>query len=374
MSGELKFCIFCGAPLEADMKTCAGCGQPVEGSGSPVEYLRGQAEQPQPTPVAPAAETPPMETPAKTPPVEPPPPPRPAQPPAPPKKSGFPVWAIVVIGIVLLCLCVGLVAGGVLLFTTLRDTTSNVDGGIPPLPDILETPIQVLIETPQVIATEVLEQVLPVQPTPDTAVIPPPMPSTELAQSLSEDTITENFSSNQYEWAEDRDNISEHGFANGRYFIRVFEPEYFAWTFIPTEFNPTTVRFEAQVESGFEQGTYGVICNYIDGDHFDFVEIDLDTRAYKFARETLEDTIPLTEQDWLDAIFLNNDPAAVNAIEVQCTTERIQLSINGNLENSVTLAQPAEPDGWVAIFAATWQNISAEGYVVYFDNLLATTR
>ncbi len=378
MPDELRFCKFCGAPLEADMKVCAGCGQSVEGSGSPLEYLRGQAQQPQPTPV----ETPPptpslLEPAAETPPVEPPPPPRrvqAAQPPAPPKKSGFPVWLIVVIGVVLLCLCAGLVVGGVALYSVLR-ADSNSDGGfVPPMIETLEAPMQALTELPQVIETTLPEAFPTLPPPPEAVATLPPMPTMELAQSLSEDTITENFSSNRYEWADERDAISEHGFADGRYYIRVFEPEYFAWTFIPTEFNPTTVRVEAQVESGFEQGTYGVICNYIDGDHFDFIEIDLDTRAYKFARETLQETIPLTDQDWLDARFLNSDPAAVNTIEVQCSADRIQLSINGNLENAVTLAQPAEPDGWVALFTATWQDVSTEGFVVYFDNLFATTR
>ncbi len=370
MPDELRFCKFCGAPLEADMKVCAGCGQSVEGSGSPMEYLRG-------TPDVPSAEPPAMETPAKPPAVEPPPPPPPPRPvqsaptPAPPKKSSFPVWLIVVIGVVLLCLCAGLVAGGVALFSFFRSNNSNIEGIVPPL---IEEPIQVLTEIPQVIATSLPEAIPTFLPTPEIAFTIPPMPTMEMAQSLSDDTITENFSSNQYEWAEDRDDISEHGFANGRYFIRVFEPEYFAWTFIPTEFNPTTVRFEAQVESGFEQGTYGLICNYVDSDHFDFVEIDLDTRSYKFARETIEETVPLTEENWRDARYLNSDPAAVNIIEVQCTAERIQLSINGNLENAVTLAQPAEPDGWVAIFTATWQNVSGDGFVVYFDNLFATTR
>ncbi len=73
MPDELRFCKFCGAPLEADMKVCAGCGQSVEGSGSPMEYLRG-------TPDVPSAEPPAMETPAKPPAVEPPPPPPPPRP------------------------------------------------------------------------------------------------------------------------------------------------------------------------------------------------------------------------------------------------------------------------------------------------------
>ena len=86
MVNDLKFCQFCGAPLEADMKVCAGCGQPVGGSGSPVEYLQSTPE-PAPSPTPPAA--PPLETTGEPPltkeeKVTPPPPPAYTPPAAPP--------------------------------------------------------------------------------------------------------------------------------------------------------------------------------------------------------------------------------------------------------------------------------------------------
>lgn len=380
MLDNLKFCQFCGAPLEPEMKVCAGCGQPVGGIGSPMEYVEGTSEtaasspQPETLPEEAAVEPPAQERPTS------PPPPPPASPlPQPPGGSGkrtFPTWLIVVLILVVLCCCLTFVIGGIALVRIVNeaDTSQNeVFPGIVEtfLPfDATEPPIIVQTEPVQLIETEPAP--LPTSTSEATlAVIPtlPPQPVT--GQSLSEDTLIDDFSTNQFEWAEESDDISVHGFRDGRYFIQVLQPEYFAWSFIPTDFNPTYIRFNAQVEGNVSDGTFGVMCNFQDSSNYDFVEIDLDTRSYQIGREQNDEFTPHTSSDWVDAFYLQDDPYAVNQIAVYCTTDTIQLEINNNLEAEINFI-PAEPDGWVALYAASWDTLSSSGFTVYFDDLLAT--
>lgn len=377
MVNNLKFCQFCGAPLEADMKVCAGCGQPVGGSGSPIEYLEGtpQPAQSDVPPLVPDGEPPAFE---EVPPVPPPPPPAYSPPPPPPARSKFPVWLIVVLVLVALCCCLSVIIGGIALFRFANDANTSEDGIIPPMvetfvpfdatqdiPFVATQPVEMLETALAPLATLVPEATLAVNPTLPVEPV--------IGQNLSEDTLTDDFSSNLFGWAEEADDISVHGFRDGRYFIQVLQPEYFAWSFIPTDFNPTFVRFKVQVEGNVSEGTFGVMCNFQDSSNYDFVEIDLDTRSIQIGRQQNDEFIPLTSEDWVDAFYLQNDPYAVNQIEVRCTTDTIRLNINDNLEAEVSFI-PAEADGWVALYAASWDTLSPSGFTVYFDDLLATIK
>lgn len=380
MLDNLKFCQFCGAPLEADMKVCAGCGQPVGGTGSPMEYVEGISEtaasapQPETLTEEPLVEPPVQEHPAS--PSPPPPPSTLPQPSAGSGKSKFPTWLIVVLILVVLCCCLTFVVGGIALFRFVNEANISENGVIPP---IVETFVPFnATDDSFLMATQPFEQLetalaplATLVPEATLAVIPPVPTQPGIGQSLSEDTLTDDFSSNQFEWAEEADNISVHGFRDGKYFIQVLQPEYFAWSFIPTDFNPTFIRFNAQIEGNVSEGTFGVMCNFQDSDNYDFVEIDLDTRSYQIGREQNDEFTPHTSSDWMDAFYLQEDPYAVNQIAVYCTTETIRLEINNNFEAEVNFT-PAEPDGWVALYAASWDTLSSSGFTVYFDDLLAT--
>lgn len=380
MLDNLKFCQFCGAPLEADMKVCAGCGQPVGGTGSPMEYVEGISEtaasapQPETLTEEPLVEPPVQEHPAS--PSPPPPPSTLPQPSAGIGKSKFPTWLIVVLILVVLCCCLTFVVGGIALFRFVNEANISENGVIPP---IVETFVPFnATDDSFLMATQPFEQLetalaplATLVPEATLAVIPPVPTQPGIGQSLSEDTLTDDFSSNQFEWAEEADNISVHGFRDGKYFIQVLQPEYFAWSFIPTDFNPTFIRFNAQIEGNVSEGTFGVMCNFQDSDNYDFVEIDLDTRSYQIGREQNDEFTPHTSSDWMDAFYLQEDPYAVNQIAVYCTTETIRLEINNNFEAEVNFT-PAEPDGWVALYATSWDTLSSSGFTVYFDDLLAT--
>ena len=383
MIENLKFCQFCGAPLEADMKVCAGCGQAVGGTGSPMEYVEGTSEtaasSPQPETLP--EEEPPVEPPTQERPASPPPPPPAAplpQPPAGSGKSKFPTWLIVVLVLVVLCCCLTFVIGGIALFRFVNETNTSQNGVIPP---IVETFVPFnATDDPFQVATQPFEQLetalaplATLVPQATLAVVPPVPTQPGIGQSLSEDTLIDDFSSNLFEWAEEADDISVHGFSEGRYFIQILQPEYFAWSFIPTDFNPTLIRFNAQIQDNADEGTYGVMCNFQDSSNYHYVEIDLDTRTYQIGKEENDEFFPLTSSNWVDAFYLKDNPYDVNQISIRCTTETIRLEINGNLEAEVNFT-PAEPDGWVALFASTWDTLSADGFTVYFDDLYATTR
>lgn len=372
MLNDLKFCQFCGAPLEADMKVCAGCGQPVGGTGSPLEYLQGTPEPARPaTPLEPqparADENPFLTEEVKA--APPPPPPATTPPPPAAGKKKFPTWAIIVIVLVVVCCCLTFIIGGVALFQVINQSNVSTDDIVPSIFETLEVPLL----TPELIQPQETESVNLPPPTPEPPLIPTSPPPPTVGQSLTEDTLIDDFSSNQFEWAEEADDISVHGFRDGRYFIQVLQPEYFAWSFIPTDFNPTTVRFNVQIAGSASEGTFGVMCNFQDSSNYHYVEIDLDTRAFQIGQEQNDQSYPLTSTDWVDAFYLQDDPYAVNQVSVYCTTDTIRLEINGNLEAEVSFI-PAEPDGWVALYAASWDTLSPGGFTVYFDDLYATTR
>ncbi|GIV63357.1 MAG: zinc ribbon domain-containing protein [Chloroflexota bacterium] len=383
MINDLKFCQFCGAPLEADMKVCAGCGQPVGGSGSPTEYLQSSPETPATPSTPPASFNEPAtaEPPAEETPASPPPPPPAATFSPPPSGSGknkFPTWLIVVLVLAVLCCCLTFVIGIIAFFRFANDANISEDGGIPPIVETL-VPFNAT-EDPLFVGTQPVERLetalaplATLIPEATLAVNPPVTEEPAMGQSLTEDTLMEDFSSNLFEWAEEADDISIHGFRDGRYFIQVLQPEYFAWSFIPTDFNPTFLRFNAQIEGNASEGTFGVMCNFKDSSNYDYVEIDLDTRSYQIGREQNDEFTPFTSSDWVDAFYLKDDPYAVNQIAVHCTTDTIRLEINGNLEADINFI-PAEPDGWVALYAASWDNLSPTGFTVYFDDLMATIK
>lgn len=288
------------------------------------------------------------------------------------------MWLIVVLVLVALCCCLSVIIGGIALFRFANNANISEDGIIPPMvetfvpfdatqdiPFVATQPVDLLETALAPLATLVPESTLAVNPTLPVEPV--------IGQNLSEDTLTDDFSSNLFGWAEEADDISVHGFRDGRYFIQVLQPEYFAWSFIPSDFNPTFVRFKVQVEGNASEGTFGVMCNFQDSSNYDFVEIDLDTRSIQIGRQQYDEFIPLTSEDWVDAFYLQNDPYAVNQIEVRCTTDTIRLKINDNLEAEVSFI-PAEADGWVALYAASWDTLSPSGFTVYFDDLFATIR
>jgi len=384
MSDSLRFCQFCGAPLEADMKVCAGCGQPVGGSGSPMEYAQGSSEAsapsgtPPPTPAEPGPTGFPSQKGANFPP-----PPPPAgsfsQPSAGSRKGKFPIWSIVVLVLVVLCgCCLLFVIGGFALFRNAA-TSENQD-----IPSIVETfiPFNATDES-FFAATQPFDRsdTAPaplVTPTPGATQTASPSSPTQpvIRQNLSKDTLTDDFSSNLFGWAEESDDISVHGFRDGRYFIRVLQPEYMAWSFIPTDFNPTFLRFTAQIQGDSSEGTFGVMCNFQDSDNYDFVEINPEARTFLIGRymSNEEFSISPSYTNWIDSLYLKEDPYAVNQIAVHCTTDTIQLEINGGLEGVKRFDFPAKEGGSVALFAFSLGNLSPSGFTVYFDDLLATTR
>lgn len=367
MTQDIKFCRFCGAPLEPDMKKCEGCGQPVEGSGSPVEYMRSEPEPALPA-TQPEAPTPPPVEPA---PISPPPSRSPVQPTAQPaKKGGFPVWAIIALVVVFLCLCVSVIIGVVAARNFL---TTRGPAMVATLTDELVVTMPVVVEQFETAAATFQEQ--EAQQTPEPVIVEQPTlampPATETAgQSRTDNTLTDDFSSNRFEWLVDMDEISRQDVENGGYYIHVLEDLYIVWASLPVDFFPTTIEFDAQVEGDVNGGTYGVLCHMQDRDNYHYVEIDLSDYTYRFGVYQNDEDTALLEEGWGDASYLNTNRNAVNRIMVSCDPDLISLFINNQLERQVSL-DPFANAGTMALFASTWDGLGDSGYKVIFDNLYA---
>ena len=58
------------------------------------------------------------------------------------------------------------------------------------------------------------------------------------------------------------------------------EADYVAWAYLPVDFTPQAVEFDAALAPGFEQGAYGVLCHYQDQDNYHYVAIDPVNQEY----------------------------------------------------------------------------------------------
>lgn len=360
MTENSNFCEYCGSPLASGANFCESCGQQVK---------KVQGEQPAPV------QSPPSPTPVPQQVVRPTPVPRSTQPPsyppipplAPPKRrSVLPV--ILGLGGCGLFLCIGLIFVAGLLISRSRSTIDNVSQIVPEKPVIIpEEPEQDFSPTEFVESTEA--------PNPtdieasEQVEVPAAVWSEAIGQQLTDTYFSDDFSTAAFEWASGQDDISFWGIEDGHYTLHLFEPDYTAWAYLPVNFNPTSIGFEALVQPGFDQGAYGVICYYQDEENYHFVSIDPLYKDYSIGYVVNDEYGTLLEDTWMSSAALNDSPYSVNTILVVCDPDMITLFINNELEAQAALSTWSS--GEVALFGETWTDTPSEGFKVFFDNLTA---
>ena len=164
-------------------------------------------------------------------------------------------------------------------------------------------------------------------------------------------------------------------YENQEYSFEITETDYVDWTYVPTQFYPSTIQFDVHARPGPVDGSFGVNCRYQDEDNHYYVEIDLGYQDAIFAMFKDGEFVPLTEQNdeglyWQKLANLNSPPDTVNTIKVTCTKDSITLWVNGQFEYEVPVSDPFEQPGDMALFLYTYEDATS-GYKVYFDNVLA---
>jgi hypothetical protein len=382
MSEVTNFCQFCGAPLASGASNCEACGRAVK-------QVAAQAPSGATMFTPPPASTPPAST---TPPAQlytPPPaqPRRPVQqaavrssagsrPPAQKKNSALPI----VVGVIgcLVVLCTGVLVVGAIFFINNRNvsTISDIPQVIAPQ-DNGDNPADAggdaLVPTEIPIPTFAPLPTDAEQPA-DAAPQAPPASfdgnwSPDVGQELTDSTLSENFANNQFGWAEVDDETRSWSFQDQRYQVHLTETEYVVWAYLPVDFTPRGVEFDAALVPGFEQGAFGVLCHYQDENNYHYVALDVVNQEYAIGKYVDNEDTMLMSDWWMPAQHLQDSANAVNRVRVDCLPDKISLYINGQLETDVPIEQAAP--GRTALYAETWEDMPPEGLMVQFDNLFA---
>lgn len=392
MTDQPKFCEFCRAPLPENANFCESCGQKVR----KVEPVEPAAPDPAPEPVddlalitsqapppAPEPEPAPayksmtadeieaafMPPPASVPPPQPPPPSSFPPPPAPPQaRSKLPI----ILGVAgcLTILCIAAVIVAVVLFARKSASNSEIPARIT---QIVVMPAEPTKSLPPTIVPQPTEPQPVEQPTgAPTAVLQAPGDDgwpLSIGQSLSESAFSDDFSSAKYDWANVDDETRFWGIQNERYTLHLKVPDHTIWAYLPVEFKPNTVGFDAAVQTGFEQGAYGVMCHYQDKENYHFVSIDPYNNEYSIGYTKNGEFISLMQEMWLEAKNLKEEAHAVNHIDVVCDLDMITLFVNNELEAMTDTTDAKAGD--IAIYGETWEETPADGFKVLIDNLYA---
>ena len=361
------FCESCGAKLDSGANFCESCGHPVK-------KLRTE-DTVSPEPLPPMPPPAPARTQAYEPPLTYNPPPAAA----PTNKKTLPIILGVVgcLGIV----CIGLVVLGSVLFFRNAAAVEETPQVLQVAPTQVRQPtLPVAQPTLAPLATQALastEAAAPTQPSLPTAVSQPTQAEVQFAvwpadieQSSTDGYFSDNFSDNGYDWAEAENSDRIWGFEDGHYGFHLFEPDYSIWAYLPIEFTPNTIGFDAAVQPGFEQGGYGVLCHYQDEDNFYFVSVDPWNREYSIGYVLNGEYETLMNEMWMPSQYLNQSAHAVNSLMVSCDADMITLFINNQFEAQADLGTSVER-GDTAIFGETWEDTPAAGFKVLIDNLYA---
>ena len=364
MNQSVKSCQYCSAPLAPGLKFCEACGQPV-----PPPVQASSVDSPAPVEVQPLIESEPSafpEEPAAV--VEPPAfdrlqiPTQSYSPQSPKKKSNTCLIIAIVFGVIIAC-AVAVVLAGFFIFNRVSE---SVDTG--ELQNFVESIIteQPLTELATSVPALVVNTPLPFDGEAETIVPAEPLDTGAFEYSLFDD-----FSNSPYEWGSDSDEISEMGIVDEAFVITIFEPEYIVWAYIPADFDPTGIQFDASISGKAENGTYGVMCRQQNDEDYYFAEVDTYYMEFTIGHFLNGQTTYLVDEEWQTASNLADDPNAVNNIQVVCDPDMISLFINSQIEAQVALPDGPAPDGSMALYGLTWDILGDEEFKVIFDNVTA---
>lgn len=189
-------------------------------------------------------------------------------------------------------------------------------------------------------------------------------------QSLSPSALKDDFSFDQLGWSTSATESSARGFDGGAYFIESRAPGVYALSFVPVEFPPVNLNFEAAVTTP-GPGTFGVLCQYVDEGSFYLVEINPELGEVSLGMRVAGVYLPLSEPVWQP--LPDFDPAAgsINSFRVRCNPDRIAVSTNGGAVLGVDILNPLPGGRRAALFAAGQEGLPADGFRVYWDNFSA---
>jgi hypothetical protein len=390
MTENSNFCEHCGTQLVRGANFCESCGAQVAERTAPAPRpVSVQASPLPPVPTRPSWVPAPGGQPYAVPPTA-------AYSPAPgytvptaqPAKRSSLLWIVLGAGGCLGILCIALVIAGLIFFSSENPVMDAFSDLLPtePAQSFMQTelpkpeqPVQ-MVETPLPPPTQPVPtlpdpiQPEPTQPEPDP--IEPTQPEEimptwpgDIGQEVNESYFTDDFSSTRYDWANVNDEINSFGIEDGHFALQVFQPDYTSWAYLPIDFDPTSIGFDAAIVPGNEQGAYGVMCHYQDSENYHFVSIDPMNKEYSIGYLLDDEYTGLMRDIWMPSLYLHDSPYAVNNIQITCDPDMITLFINNELEAQASTGSLT--GGRMALSGETWEDMDPGGFKALFDNIYA---
>jgi hypothetical protein len=284
------------------------------------------------------------------------------------------------VGGCLTVLCIAAVIIGVVLFMRNNPDLVSVTGSTPQalitqivVPNTQPRPTQVPtvapLPTEPPAATQSVQEQPTTPPQADTPASQPAVWPADIGQVLTDAYFMDDFSSAKFEWAYADDEIRQWARQDGHYSLNLKADDYTIWAYLPVEFVPTTVAFDAAVLEGSDQGAYGVICHYQDAENYHYIALDPYSAEYSIGYVVGDEYNSLLDEHWMATQNLRPGAYSVNHFEVVCYRDSITLLINDTFETTVNF-EPATA-GDTAIFGETWEDTNGGGLKVLIDNLSA---
>ncbi len=169
-------------------------------------------------------------------------------------------------------------------------------------------------------------------------------------------------------WGADERDEFERGYEKGKYFIELYEPNWFAWASPGRTFDDVSVEVDVHLTSGAHNGHFGVICRHANLKNFYYFAISADGYYAIFRRVDGGDLETLSG----DGSGMAQSPVIKtgeqsNVVRAVCQGNELSLYVNDELLETVT--DDAHAHGDVGIGAGS----ALEGGLhIQFDDFTVT--
>jgi len=161
--------------------------------------------------------------------------------------------------------------------------------------------------------------------------------------------LSENFDSNDNDWALYEDEEGRISIASGQMVFEVNGERLIYWSTLPDRYDSLIMAAEPEILNSAGDGDFGFVCGYEDADNFTALEISEDG-YYSIWKYENEDYVSLIDWTYADEIAADGD----TTLAAYCGPDRLALAVNETL-----LAETVDPNyqsGRVGLVVGAWDN------------------
>jgi hypothetical protein len=173
----------------------------------------------------------------------------------------------------------------------------------------------------------------------------------------------DDFSNPESGWDRMQDSGGKIDYVDGKYQMAVNTADTDVWANPGKKFGDVSVQVRAAKVSGTDNNDYGVICRYVDSDHFYFFVISSDG-YYGIGKVKDGEFLMVNREDMLPSEDIRRG-SETNTIQADCIGSTLSLSVNGKLLDTQKDTEFAAGD--VGLLAGTFADSGVE---VAFDDFI----